>query len=60
MLLLKTDVLSNDAPRREYQLKLDGYRAIAFKTGGNVQDLEIAECPFVNLPESRGGRWGKA
>jgi bifunctional non-homologous end joining protein LigD len=21
--------------------------------------LEIAECPFVNLPEARSGRWGK-
>jgi bifunctional non-homologous end joining protein LigD len=21
--------------------------------------LEIAECPFVNLPEARGGRWGQ-
>ena len=21
--------------------------------------LEIAECPFVNLPEARGGRWGE-
>jgi bifunctional non-homologous end joining protein LigD len=21
--------------------------------------LEIAECPFVNLPEPRGGRWGQ-
>ena len=36
MLLLKTDSLPDDAARWEYQLKLDGYRAIAFKTGGNV------------------------
>jgi bifunctional non-homologous end joining protein LigD len=21
--------------------------------------LEIAECPFVNLPEARSGRWGQ-
>ncbi|HEV1287903.1 MAG TPA: hypothetical protein VNU44_21440 [Bryobacteraceae bacterium] len=21
--------------------------------------LEIAECPFANLPEARGGRWGE-
>src|SRR5688572_5451379 len=34
MLLLKTDALPDDASRWEYQLKLDGYRAIAFKTGG--------------------------
>jgi len=33
MLLLKTDALPNDASRWEYQIKLDGYRAIAFKTG---------------------------
>jgi DNA ligase D-like protein (predicted ligase) len=32
MLLLKTDTLPDDATRFEYQLKLDGYRAIAFKT----------------------------
>jgi ATP-dependent DNA ligase len=31
MLLLKTDALPNDAQRWEYQIKLDGYRAI--KTG---------------------------
>ena len=21
--------------------------------------LEIGECPFVNLPEAKGGRWGQ-
>jgi bifunctional non-homologous end joining protein LigD len=36
MLLLRTDALPTDAERWEYQLKLDGYRAIAFKTGGRV------------------------
>jgi DNA ligase D-like protein (predicted ligase) len=36
MLLLKADVLPDDATRWEYQLKLDGYRAIAFKTGGGL------------------------
>jgi bifunctional non-homologous end joining protein LigD len=36
MLLLRTDALPKDADRWEYQLKLDGYRAIAFKTGGCV------------------------
>src|SRR5688572_7223151 len=36
MLLLKTDALPDDATRWEYQLKLDGYRAIAFKTGGKL------------------------
>ena len=33
MLLLKTDALPDDPTRWQYQLKLDGYRAIAFKTG---------------------------
>jgi bifunctional non-homologous end joining protein LigD len=36
MLLLRTDGLPNDASRWEYQLKFDGYRAIAFKTGGKL------------------------
>src|SRR5687768_14779590 len=35
MLLLKTDTLP-DSPSWTYQLKLDGYRAIAFKTAGAV------------------------
>ena len=33
MLLLSTDRLPDDPAKWEYQLKLDGYRAIAFKTG---------------------------
>jgi bifunctional non-homologous end joining protein LigD len=36
MLLLRTDRLPEDRASWEYQLKLDGYRAIAFKTGGRV------------------------
>jgi bifunctional non-homologous end joining protein LigD len=36
MLLLRTDTLPDDAARWEYQLKFDGYRAIAFKTGGTL------------------------
>jgi hypothetical protein len=24
------------------------------------QGLEVKECPFANLPESKEGRWGKA
>jgi DNA ligase D-like protein (predicted ligase) len=36
MLLLRTDALPTDPERWEYQLKLDGYRAIAFKTGERV------------------------
>ena len=40
MLLLRTDTLPDDPRRWTYQLKLDGYRAIAFKskqsTGGLI------------------------
>jgi bifunctional non-homologous end joining protein LigD len=36
MLLLKVETLPDDARRWLYQLKLDGYRAIAYKTGGKV------------------------
>jgi ATP-dependent DNA ligase len=36
MLLLRTDSLPNDGDWWEYQLKFDGYRAIAFKTGGRI------------------------
>jgi DNA ligase D-like protein (predicted ligase) len=36
MLLLSTDRLPDDQARWEYQLKLDGYRAIAFKTDNRV------------------------
>jgi bifunctional non-homologous end joining protein LigD len=34
MLLLRQDALPHDPTRWLYQLKLDGYRSIAFKTGG--------------------------
>ena len=37
MLLLRVDQLPDDPARWVYQLKLDGYRAIAFKTGGNLR-----------------------
>jgi bifunctional non-homologous end joining protein LigD len=36
MLLLRTEKLPDDLARWSYQLKLDGYRAIAFKTGGTL------------------------
>jgi bifunctional non-homologous end joining protein LigD len=36
MLLLKTDTLPDDPARWAYQLKLDGYRAIAYKSGGTL------------------------
>jgi bifunctional non-homologous end joining protein LigD len=35
-MLLRTDALPKDTDHWEYQLKLDGYRAIAFKTRGGV------------------------
>ena len=36
MLLLRSDTLPDDPARWSYQLKLDGYRAIAFKHGGQI------------------------
>ena len=46
-----------------YELKLDGYRALAIKSDGRVQlrsrGLESRECPFANLPEAHSGRWGE-
>ena len=36
MLLLKTEALPGDASRWLYELKLDGYRAIAFKADGRL------------------------
>src|SRR5262245_50388993 len=37
MLLLRTDTLPDDQARWAYELKLDGYRAIAFKSDGKVR-----------------------
>src|SRR5262245_55710632 len=36
MLLLKTDKLPDDPELWQYQVKLDGFRSIAFKSGGRV------------------------
>jgi DNA ligase D-like protein (predicted ligase) len=36
MLLLRADTLPDEPARWAYQLKLDGYRAVAFKTGGKL------------------------
>ena len=36
MLLLKSETLPDDGIRWLYELKLDGYRAIAIKTGGRL------------------------
>jgi bifunctional non-homologous end joining protein LigD len=62
MLLLRTDSLPDDGQRWEYQLKLDGYRAIAFKTAGRIHlrsrndndfSLQYAEVVkgLANLPD---------
>ena len=54
MLLLRTDTLPDDPARWAYELKLDGYRAIAFKSGGTVRlrsrndnDFSIRYAPVV-------------
>lgn len=36
MLLLKTEALPDDATRWAYQLKVDGYRSMAFRSKGAV------------------------
>src|SRR5215813_13803893 len=36
MLLVRTEQLPEDTTHWAYELKLDGYRAIAFKSGGKV------------------------
>jgi bifunctional non-homologous end joining protein LigD len=35
-MLLRTNAFPNDRKRWQYKLKVDGYRAIAFKTGGKL------------------------
>ena len=35
------------------------YSSHTGRTVEEVRGLEIPECPFVNLPEPRGGRWGQ-
>ena len=54
MLLLRTDALPDDHGRWQYELKVDGYRAIAFKTGAklhlrsrNNHDFSIRYAPIV-------------
>ena len=58
MLLLRTDALPEDAGRWAYQLKLDGYRAIAFKTGGRVHLRSRNDNDFSpgTAPSSRASR----
>jgi bifunctional non-homologous end joining protein LigD len=33
--------------------------AVREKLFAKLRPLEVAECPFANLPEARGGRWGE-
>ena len=48
MLLLRTDTLPDDSARWAYELKLDGYRAIAFKTDGKVRLRSRNDNDFTN------------
>jgi len=48
MLLLRTDTLPDDPARWAYELKLDGYRAIAFKTDGKVRLRSRNDNDFTN------------
>ena len=48
MLLLRTEKLPDDRARWTYQLKFDGYRAIAFKTGGRVALRSRNDNDFTN------------
>ena len=59
MLLLRTDALPDDA-RWEYQLKLDGYRAVAFRTGGTVHLRSRNDNDFGVQVPGGGERAGEA
>ena len=58
MLLLRTEALPDEPARWEYQLKFDGYRAIAFKTGGRLSSA-LPQRQRLQPPVS-GGRRGLA
>jgi hypothetical protein len=45
MLLLRTDTLPDDPSHREYQVKFDGYRAVAFRT---LTKAKMAGCRWLN------------
>jgi bifunctional non-homologous end joining protein LigD len=56
MLLLRTETLPDDPAHWEYQLKFDGYRAVAFKTGGSVHLRSRNDNDFsVRYPAVVGG-----
>ena len=48
MLLLRTEDLPDDPARWSYQLKFDGYRAVAFKTGGKLHLRSRNDNDFSN------------
>ena len=48
MLLLRTDTLPDDPDGWAYELKLDGYRAIAFKAEGKVRLRSRNDNDFSN------------
>jgi len=45
MLLLRTDSLPDDPAKWRYELKLDGYRAIAFKT---IYAFRLCRCALCH------------
>ena len=60
MLLLKTDKLPEGAGVL-YEIKLDGYRAVAFRTGGKVHLRSRNDNDFcLALPVDREGATGDA
>lgn len=59
MLLLRTENLPNDPQRWVYELKLDGYRAIAFKSAGRLYLRSRNDNDFsVRYPEVGAGLAG--
>ena len=63
MLLLRTDALPETRERWQYQLKVDGYRAIAFKAGGALHlrsrnDNDFA-ARYPGVLEGPGGAAGR-
>jgi ATP-dependent DNA ligase len=59
MLLLRTDALPNGREQWEYELKGDGYRAIAFRTGGKLHLRSRNNNDFTpHKAEDESGRYG--
>jgi len=54
MLLLRADALPDDPKLWLYQLKLDGYRAVAYRTGAKIHLRSRNDNDFQSpLPSSR-------